>query len=552
MAARSPGEAQWLVLCRTCSEFSLFSWRGIPIMKILSAVSALFLAAWTPVFSASPPAAPATPSFGELVEVNVVNVDVYATDKSGHRITGLGKDDFELLEDGKRVAISNFEVMGSSGSAAPVSAAAAGGSPAAVERAPEDALNLVVYFDDVNIRPSHRARVLKQLGEFLAQLSPGDRVMMVTSDPGLNVRVPFTSDPAALAQGLREIGKLSAHGEENDRDRLQAFKTMMTIHQTSLEDPIDPIPCPQGIVTPAHSYATSRRGDVLRTLSGLTVLVNSLSGVPGRKALLHVSDGLPINPGEELFQFLLELCGGQGTSGFGPARTIDNPNGSKFARKRPGPLPGLRRALHRPQGLSGVFPGHAGRPDLQHRQEPAGAGRSCQRPAGDPLYPAGLRAAGDHRRRRRHRAGGPSVPVPLDRHVPAVEPPGLAADPGGGHRRALDPGRQQRPARPRPHAGGFRELLLARLHPGARQRRPRAPARGARQAAGAPPPLPPELPRQAGDGKGGGPHARGPLLRRRGESAGDRGRDRRHRARRGRPVQPCRSASGSRCSSWPS
>jgi VWFA-related protein len=302
-------------------------------MKILSAMSALLLAAWTPAFSASPPAAP---SFGEVVEVNVVNVDVYATDKNGHRISGLGKDDFELREDGKRVAISNFEVVGSSGSSQTgspqVGVSAAGSSQAKAERAPEDPLSLVIYFDDFNIRPPHRARVLKQLGEFLTQLSPGDRVMMVSSDPGLNIRVPFTSDPAALARGLREIGKLSAHGDESDRDRLQAFKTMMTIHQTSLEDPIDPIPCPQGIVTPAHTYATSRRGDVLRTLSGLTVLVNSLSGVPGRKALLHVSDGLPLNPGEELFQFLLELCGGQGTSGFGPARTIENPGGGKFSQ----------------------------------------------------------------------------------------------------------------------------------------------------------------------------------------------------------------------------
>ena len=304
-------------------------------MKILSAMSALLLSAWTPVFSASPPAAPAAPSFGEVVEVNVVNVDVYATDKDGHRITGLGKDDFELREDGKRVAISNFEVVGSGSSQAgsPQSGVpAAGGSPAGAERAPEDALSLVVYFDDLNIRPPHRARVLKQLGEFLThQLAPGDRVMLVTSDPGLHVRVPFTGDPALLGKGLQEIGTLAAHGDETDRDRLQTFRTIMTIQQASLEDPIDPIPCPQSIVTPAHSYATSRRQDILRTLSGLTVLVNSLSGVPGRKALLHVSDGLPLNPGEELFQFLLELCGGQGTSGFGQLQGPVNPNAGKFA-----------------------------------------------------------------------------------------------------------------------------------------------------------------------------------------------------------------------------
>ena len=45
-------------------------------------------------------------------------------------------------------------------------------------------------------------------------------------------------------------------------------------------------------------------------------MVNSLSGLPGRKALLHVSDGISVTPGEELFQALFELCGGGGvTSG---------------------------------------------------------------------------------------------------------------------------------------------------------------------------------------------------------------------------------------------
>ncbi|HSN89178.1 MAG TPA: hypothetical protein VL025_20605, partial [Thermoanaerobaculia bacterium] len=39
--------------------------------------------------------------------------------------------------------------------------------------------------------------------------------------------------------------------------------------------------------------------------------------LPGRKALLHVSDGLPVTPGEELFQFLYELCGGGGAANGG-------------------------------------------------------------------------------------------------------------------------------------------------------------------------------------------------------------------------------------------
>jgi hypothetical protein len=34
------------------------------------------------------------PTFGEVVEVTIVNVDVYVTDKDGNRVTGLKKEDF--------------------------------------------------------------------------------------------------------------------------------------------------------------------------------------------------------------------------------------------------------------------------------------------------------------------------------------------------------------------------------------------------------------------------------------------------------------------------
>ena len=60
---------------------------------------------------AKPPAPPPPPAFGEVMEVNVVNVDVYATDKSGNRVTDLKIGDFQVLEDGKPVEITNFEAV---------------------------------------------------------------------------------------------------------------------------------------------------------------------------------------------------------------------------------------------------------------------------------------------------------------------------------------------------------------------------------------------------------------------------------------------------------
>ena len=46
--------------------------------------------------------------FVESVDVNVVNVEVYVTDKEGNRVTGLTRDDFVLEVSDRPVAITNF------------------------------------------------------------------------------------------------------------------------------------------------------------------------------------------------------------------------------------------------------------------------------------------------------------------------------------------------------------------------------------------------------------------------------------------------------------
>ena len=48
--------------------------------------------------------------FFETVDVNVVNVEVYVTDKKGNPITGLTKGDFEILENKRPMEITNFYV----------------------------------------------------------------------------------------------------------------------------------------------------------------------------------------------------------------------------------------------------------------------------------------------------------------------------------------------------------------------------------------------------------------------------------------------------------
>jgi VWFA-related protein len=276
--------------------------------------------------------------FGEAVDVNVVNVDVYVTDKSGRPVTGLRKEDFELREDGKRVEITNFEALaGASRPAPPATATPQPEEPAPASPAPApDPLHLVVYVDNFNIEPAHRERALGQIRTFLdRQIAPGDRVMVATYDlGGVHVRQAFTDDRAALGRALDEVSRLAANGGENKRAKRSALDAMYSIQADAIslaiastpgdskrapEDqgevaaPLD-VPCSLRIADPIKSYAASTRDEVLRSVASLKMFVNSLSGLPGRKVIFHVSDGIAVTPGEDLFQVLAELCGGSGTT----------------------------------------------------------------------------------------------------------------------------------------------------------------------------------------------------------------------------------------------
>jgi VWFA-related protein len=302
-------------------------------MNALAKAAVLLILALSAPVWAEPPAPPQE-GFGEAVDVNVVNVEVYVTDKSGRPVTGLRREDFELLQDGKRVELTNFEALAPPPALAEPSAADTAPAPSAPASAPaEDPLHLVVYVDNFNIQPAHRTRAVRQIRDFLERESPAEsRAMVVTYDMnGLHVRQPFTADRAVLVRALDEVTRLAANGAESQRSRQTALDAMFALQEQAitlyemwkvrdgaenLSDPPD-VPCSVRIADPIKGYAESARNEVLRSIASLKLFVNSLSGLPGRKVLLHVSDGIAVTPGEELFQVLQELCGGAGnTSGF--------------------------------------------------------------------------------------------------------------------------------------------------------------------------------------------------------------------------------------------
>lgn len=227
-------------------------------------------------------------SYSETIEVNVVNVEVFVTDRKGDPITGLSKEDFTVLEDGRPVEVTNFYAEG-----APAEARAA----VAASRPPEQRLRLVVFVDDSTTEPRNRAVILDRLNDFLRrELKGGDEVMVVRYGSSLEIRQRFTADPAKTEATLAELKTLSAELQrrEGSRDNLldQLFEMMEAIGGWS-----------EALEGQFRTYAEHEGRLVAGTLQALDAVVGWLGGLSGRKAIVYVSDGLPLVPGDDLFQW---------------------------------------------------------------------------------------------------------------------------------------------------------------------------------------------------------------------------------------------------------
>lgn len=244
--------------------------------------------------------------FVDIVNVSVVNVDVYVTDKQGKPVTNLKKEDFQILENGRPVEITNFYAVNEGRSivvdeeeaaqapAGPVASAPAPSVPPQAAQAPstpsDQRLRLVIYIDNFNLRPFNRNRVMRELRAFIGQkLGKDDQLMLVTYDRELNVRRTFTSDPSLIASAMLELEKISAQGVHADSERRDALQRIQESENVAQAESI------------ARTYAQSTYNDLSFSINALKKLIDSLAGMPGRKAVVYVSDGLQMIAGQDVF-----------------------------------------------------------------------------------------------------------------------------------------------------------------------------------------------------------------------------------------------------------
>jgi VWFA-related protein len=242
--------------------------------------------------------------FFDVVDVEIANIDVWVTDKDGEPVQGLTRDDFVVLKDGEAVPITNFYAVFDG---KPEDAADAAEPQAAdgddlldpvarvprlePEIAPEHRLWMIIYVDNYNIDPLERNRIFPALWQFLGRtLRGGDQAMLVTHERSLKVRQPFTADYVRIQDAL--AGLVDDAGYADIRRREQA---------DTLERIEDARSASQALIY-ARQYAEEQMNGVGYTVDALQRMIDSLGGLPGRKAVLYVSSGVPMTSGEEMFE----------------------------------------------------------------------------------------------------------------------------------------------------------------------------------------------------------------------------------------------------------
>lgn len=236
--------------------------------------------------------------FFDSLQVNVVNVEVFVEDRKGDPVTDLSREDFELLVDGRPVPISNFyasteEVLTGRPQAGQTSEPQQT-APVIREQARADRAKrqnqLIFYVDNFNLRPTDRNRVLRYLQRFVSRAAlAGTEMMLMTYDHSLSVRQPFTADPRLIVDAALDAEQLSGLAVGRDADR--------RIARGEIDDAHDEL----AALSAASAYADAHMTELAAPLEALSDLMEPLSGLSGRKALVYISSGLPKRVGEDLF-----------------------------------------------------------------------------------------------------------------------------------------------------------------------------------------------------------------------------------------------------------
>lgn len=299
-------------------------------------------------------------SVTEAVEVHVVEIEAIVLDKAGKPVEGLTRDDFDVQIDGKPAEVTNFFTV-RRGTVVDDSTDEGGIDTPGVKVVPPTRVGsrLFVVLDDMHLGGAAKKRAIDALRKYVeGSMDDSTTAMVIRWNGMMSVRVKATADRATLLRELAEVEReppasIAALSERTrlmrkvDRAILEGKEGR--IKEFSIED------MAREVLRDIDQYSQQQQREVENTIEALSDLMAMATGLEGRKVVLYVSEGLPLQPGAELRDYAIKVFSKNPLDDEGQKRVEDLPGGRDIDSARYDVTPAFRGLIRRAQASGVVF-----------------------------------------------------------------------------------------------------------------------------------------------------------------------------------------------------
>jgi VWFA-related protein len=238
----------------------------------------------------------------------MVVVPVVVRDGSGAPVKGLTKDDFTLLENGKEQKIAEVEEIKTN--AAPLKRQAMPENQFSniYVGSPEPRRVTIMVLDEINTPILDQTNARAQLVKYLSKsLSADDLIaLMVMNRSGVHMIHDFSSNPEVLIAAVKKVSSSAGALTSADSAALASSADNSTLGGATPGGPgADVTPGDVGAEAVAiqtfidqsdNAIATFRQTDAMEiTFRNFLGMAQVFSGVPGRKSIVWLTSGIPID-----------------------------------------------------------------------------------------------------------------------------------------------------------------------------------------------------------------------------------------------------------------
>lgn len=235
-----------------------------------------------------------------VINTSLIQVDAVVVDKKGRQVTDLKAADFDIFENGVKQEITNFSyvVVTPNAPAAennsktnPVDKSA---PPVPTKLKPEQVRRTIaLVVDDLGLSFESTARVRDALRKFVdEQMQPNDLAAIIRTGGGIGALQQFTSDKRLLHAAIDRV-----LWNPRGRGGIGAFAPIGESISDSGEEETTEDEEETALSKPNSDAAIEQfRRDIFTvgTLGAMNFIVNGMSELPGRKAVILLSDGFAL------------------------------------------------------------------------------------------------------------------------------------------------------------------------------------------------------------------------------------------------------------------